>query len=301
MRKNTAKVPGFTLIELLVVISIIALLIGILLPALGAARATARSMSCLSLLRQYGMANQIYAVDYKGYYVPIQNPGHRLAASDGLPQWANNDEWFLNQEFLAYISKQNNDPDANLFDNFNDPAFLCPNAESAVEELDVQFSYGMVNDGAATYNITLTGLAPNISLHNERVMSSPTQGMMMMDGLDWHLEGYKALGISFSKADPSSGWDEHGELAYNSVNSTKGQLAYGVVAYRHPSESANVAFFDGHASNRNMNQLWREDHVGGNTAPTSEADIYMYQTWLGHYGNPNWWKEGTHPDIYPSR
>ena len=56
---------GFTLIELLVVISIIALLIGILLPALGAARQTARQTQDLSNMRQWVIANVTWAVDNK--------------------------------------------------------------------------------------------------------------------------------------------------------------------------------------------------------------------------------------------
>jgi len=57
--------PGFTLIELLVVIAIIALLIGILLPALGKAREAGRFVVCRSNIRQVGLSMFTYASDYK--------------------------------------------------------------------------------------------------------------------------------------------------------------------------------------------------------------------------------------------
>ena len=55
---------GFTLIELLVTISIIALLIGILLPTLSSARGAARNVQCLSSTRGFAQAAFIYAQDY---------------------------------------------------------------------------------------------------------------------------------------------------------------------------------------------------------------------------------------------
>ena len=57
---------GFTLVELLVVIGIIAVLVALLLPALNNARAGARSVQCMSNLRQIGQAANLYAVSNKG-------------------------------------------------------------------------------------------------------------------------------------------------------------------------------------------------------------------------------------------
>jgi len=60
---------AFTLVELLVVVAIIAVLIGVLLPALSHARDAARTTVCLSQMRQLAIAQVAYAIDHKGQLV----------------------------------------------------------------------------------------------------------------------------------------------------------------------------------------------------------------------------------------
>ncbi|MCC5829696.1 MAG: prepilin-type N-terminal cleavage/methylation domain-containing protein [Phycisphaeraceae bacterium] len=79
---NTDR-PAFTLVELLVVIAIIALLIGILLPALGLAREAARTAACLSNVRQTGVAVNTYATENRDWLAGPNTSGWRYQTGSG--------------------------------------------------------------------------------------------------------------------------------------------------------------------------------------------------------------------------
>ncbi|MEO0588322.1 MAG: DUF1559 domain-containing protein, partial [Planctomycetota bacterium] len=120
MRSRSSSRHAFTLIELLVVISIIALLIGILLPALGAARDTARTTQCLSNIRQMGIALLNYAADNQDKFP------HNFS-DDGPDPDFNPDAWY-DEPRIGYYLPDKGASSSSTIDGF---AFICPSDEGA--------------------------------------------------------------------------------------------------------------------------------------------------------------------------
>src|SRR5687767_234308 len=80
---------GFTLIELLVVIAIIAILAGMLLPALAKAKTKAQGIMCMSNTKQLGLAILLYASDDNDEFPPNMNGGTPDVNLSWVAGWLN--------------------------------------------------------------------------------------------------------------------------------------------------------------------------------------------------------------------
>jgi prepilin-type processing-associated H-X9-DG protein/prepilin-type N-terminal cleavage/methylation domain-containing protein len=112
---RSSRVSGFTLVELLVVIGIIALLISILLPALGRARESAMQVSCMSNMRQLGVAYLNYANEWDGF-LPAIGPSNVFWAVKVHPYAGLNPDGVFS--FDDYRTSGANSPAASIY--------ICP-------------------------------------------------------------------------------------------------------------------------------------------------------------------------------
>lgn len=190
MSKTHLAVPahsrGFTLIELLVVISIIALLISVLLPALGAAREHAVAISCASGERQIALGIQMYHNDH-GYYMPVTVPA--IHSSTGSEYW-----W---QAVIdGYIPTR---PDASKTRVDTDSILYCPAVDDRTR-VATRVSYGYNRRGVGGDTKTHTDYS---RLLKEIPRSSETLMLVDADALaqanDGWFEAYNSFGLFFGR------------------------------------------------------------------------------------------------------
>jgi prepilin-type N-terminal cleavage/methylation domain-containing protein/prepilin-type processing-associated H-X9-DG protein len=144
LRSNHRNERGFTLIELLVVIAIIGILVSLLLPAVQAARESARRTDCSNRVRQLALATQMHH-DAWGYFPPARyesRPDALPSAQCGLetPTWLARVMPYIEQQALGEqwdYSKPWHEHDERVRTVVPD-IFLCPSRRSGTQPVGVR-------------------------------------------------------------------------------------------------------------------------------------------------------------------
>jgi len=226
---------GFTLIELLVVIAIISILAAILFPVFARARENARRASCLSNLKQIGLASMMYVQDYDEHY-PVAYVATTQPRPDGL-QWISTG-WTWGQLLYPYTKSRQ--------------VFVCPSsAESVPSTLGPYYA----NYGANTMILRSVVTYPAILL---AAIQSPSSTYMIMDSGSYAIKPIRTAGNSVVTPDGGNGYfylpGTGPGSAANIANSATAQgRAFDNTARQGDFENGrhfngvNMAFADGHA------------------------------------------------------
>ena len=127
----------FTLIELLVVIAVIAILVAMLLPALGKARERGRAIACMSNLKQLGTVFVLYCDNHKGYLPPVVT---------GNSKWT---ELLMRNNYIPGFSQDDVETSDGKLRSAKSSILCCPGA-SPFKMNHLQNTYGFFYDGNYT-------------------------------------------------------------------------------------------------------------------------------------------------------
>ncbi len=245
---NTYLFRAFTLIELLVVIAIIAILAGMLLPSLAKAKSRAQSINCISNLRQWGLAQTIYAHDNQDY-IPRDGMGENgtypgnvfngVQTGDPTDQYA----WFNRlpglvgertlQQYWADRRPGRDIRTVMPFPGGQGKIWQCSSAEMNPVEFSLLSGGGQ--NGFFSYVM-------NIDLKNNDV--APYSSRRVYPGMPkvTHLKKPVATVLMFDSL-----FAPNERKPINTFNSVNPAQRYTQFAFRH-KEGGNVVFIDGHAA-----------------------------------------------------
>lgn len=244
---------AFTLIELLVSIAVLAVLSGLILAAVNAARNSADAAKCMGNLRQLASANLTYAAEHDGQYCPAQEPSN-LVRWHGVRTGTNQTFDPTRGPLAPYLGESRK-------------VKLCP-ALLRILRGNETFEDGT---GGYGYNATYIGGTPADPFTPEWMVRipQPTRVVMFAD-----CAFPRATGLQeYAYAEPWNWVDYRGRL--------RGQLSPSV-HFRH-NDSANVAWCDGHITAEPYTKLGGLNTYGGQASKWKVG-------WFGDPKDNGWWK-----------
>lgn len=267
---------GFTLIELLVVIAIIAILAGLLLPALGQVKDKAHAATCRNNLRQIALGSQMYVQEF-GAYTPFVNARPSTSPNPRNPYW-----WETLEPYVGARWPECNSPDygtqgqsAKINAKPTGGTYVCP----GYNRLDVVYGGGVGTPenaffvgGAYAYNwlglgkVTTALAGDRYTLGLGGGFDSPTsmpfaiaRESQIVAPSDMVAFGDSALGFplqeSLGVVHLEFGLSDRSLNGY-SLDPGEKQLRLARYSRRHSGSKFNIAFADGHIENLSPNKIF---------------------------------------------
>ena len=238
---------GFTLNELLVVISIIALLIGILLPALSATRGVARASVCLSNQRQIALAGHSYATDHKRFLFPSS----QMYGADAFFVTLGNGG-YLDQKLLVHRCPDDTDENDGWEDNllgdrvrttsYAINGYFAPNHDPYG---DPPAAHGGNNNIIAEKGVSL------------EIVIDPSQKIVVGEVAEYK-DADHFMPMYWGTAGgmhPNAASMMYAMARASEIDASQGNIPRSIVRDRH-RESPRFAFADGHGASHAFEETW---------------------------------------------